>query len=255
MGVAHSRADYTRAADILRDADTAVYRAKNQGKRRIAVFDAQMHSQVRERLELESDLRRAIDNKQFFLMYQPIVSLVTGDMVGFEALVRWHHPVFGLTEPTRFIPIAETTGLIVPLGMEVMQQVCDQIRAWRKMYHDHPTYKDLWVSVNLSGRQLRAPGFADAITRVVEDKQVDPAALKLEVTESVVMEQGDVGIEALKRLRDRNFKLALDDFGTGYSSLSYLHRILVDGIQNRSVVRAEVGLAGAVVLGDGAGDY
>jgi len=238
VGVAHSRPDYIRAADILRDADTAVYRAKNQGKRRVAVFDAQMHSQVRERLELESDLRRAIENKQFFLLYQPIISLTTGDMVGFEALVRWHHPVHGLTEPMRFIPIAETTGLIVPLGMEVVRQVCDQIGAWRTKYRDHPIYKDLWVAVNLSGRQLRAQGFAEALTNIVEDRQVEHSAIKLEVTESVVMEQGDAALEALKRLRDKNFKMELDDFGTGYSSLSYLHRIPVDGIKiDQSFVR------------------
>jgi EAL domain-containing protein (putative c-di-GMP-specific phosphodiesterase class I) len=238
IGIAISRPEYTRAADILRDADTAVYRAKNAGKGRFAVFDAEMHSQVRERLELESDLRRAIGDNQFFLMYQPIVSLTSGDIEGFEALVRWRHPVHGLTEPSRFIPIAETTGLIVPLGAQVIRMACQQVDAWRTRFSDNPLYRRLWVSVNLSGRQIHVVNFADQIDEMVRNLGIDRSMLKLEITENIVMEHGDMGVETLRKLQNRGFSLALDDFGTGYSSLSSLHRIPVDAIKiDQSFIR------------------
>jgi diguanylate cyclase (GGDEF)-like protein len=238
IGVALGKAEYDRAADILRDADSAVYRAKNKGKHQVAVFDSEMLYEARERLELESDLRKAVTGDEFFLVYQPIIALSTGEIHGFEALVRWRHPTHGLTMPSRFIPIAETTGLIIPIGAQVIRQACQQIKAWREKFGDHPDYRDLWVGVNLSGKQLNFGGLVEQIDDIVDGLSLDHSLMRLEITEDAVIQHGDSGIKTLQKLRDRKFRLALDDFGTGYSSLSYLHRMPVDSIKiDQSFIR------------------
>lgn len=238
IGIAFGHEEYQRAADILRDADTAVYRAKRLGKHRYAVFDAQMHSEARERLELESDLRRAIGTGQFLLHYQPIVSLSHGNIVGFEALMRWNHPGRGMVTPDSFIAIAESSGLIVPMGMETFRQACRQISEWRRRLADFPVYRNLWVSINLAARQLHLANLATQMDEVLAEFRLDRGAVNLEITENVVMQHGDVGIETLKHLRQHKYCLSLDDFGTGYSSLSHLHQMPVNCVKiDQSFIR------------------
>ena len=238
VGIALGRADYEHAAEILRDADTAVYRAKRGGKHNFAVFDAEMHSAARRRLEMESDLRKALADSQLLVCYQPIISLASGHIQGFEALVRLVHPIRGLIEPSDFIPIAEETGLIVPLGFHVLREACRQIKTWRTGFAHHEPYRTLRMAVNLSARQLRHPSLLDRIDAITAEFGLDHAVLEFEVTESTVMEHGDLAIETLERLGDRGYALSLDDFGTGYSSLSHLHRIPVDIIKiDQSFVR------------------
>jgi EAL domain-containing protein (putative c-di-GMP-specific phosphodiesterase class I) len=238
IGIALGRGQYNHAAEILRDADTAVYRAKRNGKHSFALFDADMHCEARQRLELEADLRKALADSQFVVYYQPIVCLASGHIQGFEALVRLVHPTHGLIEPSVFIPIAEETGLIVPIGFQVLRESCRQIKAWRTRFAHHEPYRDLRIAVNLSAKQLRHASLLDRIDSVTAEFGLDRSALELEITESVVMEHGDMAIETLKRLSERGYVLSLDDFGTGYSSLSHLHRIPVNIIKiDQSFVR------------------
>jgi diguanylate cyclase (GGDEF)-like protein len=237
IGIAMGRTEYDRAADILRDADTAVYRAKELGKHGFALFDAVMHSEVRQRLELENDLRKALGTGQFELAYQPVVSLETGDIVGFESLVRWRHPVAGTLLPDQFLPIAELSGLIVPIGMEVIRMACEQVKVWREQLGHIAVYRELWVTVNLSGKQLHMPQLAQQIDAIVAETGCPRGGLRLEITENVVMEQEDAAMQTLRSLHDR-YRMALDDFGTGYSSLSHLHRMPVDTVKiDRSFIR------------------
>jgi diguanylate cyclase (GGDEF)-like protein len=238
IGIAFGHEEYERAPDILRDADTAVYRAKGHGKHRYAVFDAQMHSQARERLELETDLRRAIGAGQFFLHYQPVVSLTDGNISGFEALLRWQHPTRGLVMPNAFIHIAESCGLIVPMGLEALREACRQLAQWRCRLGEWPVYRNLWLSVNVSARQLHLAGLVSQFDAVLAEFGLDRDAIKLEITENVVMQHGDVGMETLKHLRQHKYRLSLDDFGTGYSSLSHLHHMPVDCVKiDQSFIR------------------
>jgi diguanylate cyclase (GGDEF)-like protein len=238
IGIAFGHEDYARAPEILRDADTAVYRAKGQGKHRFAVFDAQMHSEARERLELETDLRRAIGTGQFFLAYQPVVSLSDGNIAGFEALLRWQHPTRGLVMPGTFIPIAESSGLIVPMGLEAFREACRQLADWRNRLAQHEPYRRLWVAVNVSARQLHLGNFVAQMDEILAEFNLDRDAVKLEITENVVMQHGDIGIDTLKHLRQHQYRLSLDDFGTGYSSLSHLHQMPVDCVKiDQSFIR------------------
>lgn len=238
IGIALGRTEYTRAAEVLRDADTAVYQAKRRGKHGYATFDGEMLLEARGRLDLEEDLRKALAAGQFQLHYQPLVSLTSGHIMGFEALVRLAHPTRGQIAPSVFIPIAEETGLIIPLGYEVLRQACAQIQAWRKKFAEHAVYDKLHVAVNLSGKQMGLGNLADEIDKITAEYGVDHGALTLEITENVVMQRGDGALETLKQLRERGYTLALDDFGTGYSSLSYLHRMPVHAIKvDQSFVR------------------
>ena len=221
IGIALSSSGYDRPEDILRDADTAMYRAKENGKARYELFDHGMHAKAVSRLQLESDLRQAIEEKQFCVYYQPIVSLQTGRLSGFEALVRWNHPRRGLVSPADFIPVAEETGLIVPIGEWVLNQACAQVRQWQL---DSPSHRSLSLSVNLSGRQVAQPDLLDRIKEALETSRLSPHCLKLEITESVVMENAEAATLMFKQLRSLGVQLSIDDFGTGYSSLSYLHR-------------------------------
>src|SRR5690349_10873590 len=221
IGIAFSSSGYDRADDILRDADIAMYRAKENGKARYEVFDHGMHARAVSRLQLESDLRQAIENKEFCVYYQPIVSLQTGRLAGFEALVRWNHPRRGLVSPADFIPVAEETGLIVPIGEWVLNEACARVRQWQI---DSPSHRSLSLSVNLSARQVAQPDLLNRIKEALENSKLNPHCLKLEITESVVMENAEAAAQMFKQLRLLGVQLSIDDFGTGYSSLSYLHR-------------------------------
>jgi diguanylate cyclase (GGDEF)-like protein len=221
IGIAFSSTGYDRPDDILRDADIAMYRAKENGKARYEVFDHGMHARAVSRLQLESDLRQAIENNEFCVYYQPIVSLQTGRLAGFEALVRWNHPRRGLVSPADFIPVAEETGLIVPIGQWVLNEACAQVRQWQL---DSPSHRNLSLSVNLSARQVAQPDLLDRIKEALATSKLNPHCLKLEITESVVMENAEAAALMFKQLRSLGVQLSIDDFGTGYSSLSYLHR-------------------------------
>ena len=225
IGVALSSPNYQEAEDIIRDADTAMYRAKDGGKARYEIFNTAMHTRAVTLLRLETDLRRAIENEELCVYYQPIVSIANGQLHGFEALVRWHHPERGIILPTDFISLAEETGLILPLGLNVLREACSQLRKW----HQHSlANRGLIMSVNLSGKQLAQPDLIERIEEVLQESQLKPWHLKLEVTESVVMENPEVAAITLGKLRALGVSLSIDDFGTGYSSLSYLNRFPLD---------------------------
>ena len=234
IGIALSNTGYERAEDLLRDADTAMYRAKLEGKKRHVVFDKAMHDRAMEILQLETDLRRAITRKEFFLNYQPIVDLETGRVASFEALVRWRHPERGLVMPGDFVPVAEETGLIVPLGLWVLNEACRQMREWQRQ---GVTDSSVTMSVNLSGRQFSQADLIDQISSALRESGLKAVNLKLEITESMVMENFDTAIDMLTQLRVLGVGLSIDDFGTGYSSLSYLHRFPIDTLKiDRSFV-------------------
>jgi diguanylate cyclase (GGDEF)-like protein/PAS domain S-box-containing protein len=234
IGIAHSAIGYEQPEDMLRDADTAMYRAKARGKARHEIFDKDMHSQTRSRLQIETDMRRAIENNEFCVHYQPIVTLETGRLQGFEALVRWEHPEQGLISPANFIPIAEDTGLIVDIGRQVLRESCRQMREWQLRY---PHGFALQVSVNLSGKQFLQPDLIEQIKAILRETQLEPKHLKLEITETVVMENVEVATNMLRQIRALGIELSIDDFGTGYSSLSYLHRFPLNTLKvDRSFV-------------------
>ena len=221
IGIALSSTGYDRPEDILRDADTAMYRAKENGKARYEMFDSGMHAKAVSRLQLEHDLRQAVEQKEFCIYYQPVVGLETKHLAGFEALVRWNHPRRGVVSPADFIPIAEETGLIVPIGQWVLEEACKQVREWQLA---SPTHRGLSLSVNLSGRQVAQPDCVEQIKNALKVSNLQPHHLKLEITESVVMENAEAAAQTFKQLRALGVQLSIDDFGTGYSSLSYLHR-------------------------------
>jgi diguanylate cyclase (GGDEF)-like protein len=234
IGIALSAEDYHRPEDILRDADTAMYRAKSLGKARYEIFDKVMHARAMDRLGLERDMRGAVEHRELFLQYQPIVSLATGSLRGFEALVRWQHPERGLIHPAKFIPIAEETGMIIPIGKWILNEACRQMSRWQKLSRsDGP----LPVSVNLSGKQFLQPDLLEQIQEVLRETGLDPRGLKLEITETVVMENIETATHTLEQLRALGVELSIDDFGTGYSSLSYLQRFPVSTLKiDRSFV-------------------
>lgn len=234
IGVVMSQLDYKQPAEMLRDADTAMYRAKALGRARHVMFDASMHEDVQNILQLETDLRRAIERQEFVLNYQPIVALDTGMITGFEALVRWISPDLGFVSPGKFIPLAEDTGLIIPLGEWVLREACCQLRAWQTA---NVTDIPLTMSVNLSVKQFSQANLIDMIDQILAETQLPAHCLKLEITESAIMENSDSAAKILDQLRDRHIHLSIDDFGTGYSSLSYLHRFPVDTLKvDRSFV-------------------
>ncbi|MBW3570260.1 MAG: PAS domain S-box protein [Gemmatimonadetes bacterium] len=220
------------AEELLRNADAALSRAKVLGKNRLEVFDRAMHAQAMSRLRLESDLRRALERGEFRLVYQPIVTLDTGRIDGFEALMRWSHPERGDIPPDGFIPIAEETGLIVPLGLWAIDECCSQVQRWTAAGHDALT-----ISANLSARQFTGPDLAEHLARTLQSCGVPAHRFKFEITESVLLEQEEPAAGTLRRLREMGVVLCLDDFGTGYSSLGYLHRFPLDVVKiDRSFV-------------------
>jgi len=230
---------YEQPEDLLRDADIAMYRAKALGKARHEVFDTSMRVQAVSLLQMEMDLRRAIERQEFRVHYQPIVLLKTGEITGFEALVRWQHPKRGLISPTAFIPVAEETGLIVPIGWWVLQEACQQMRSWQ-LSHDHLLQEStsaLTISVNLSGKQFLQPDLLPQINRVLQETGLDTSSLKLEITESVIIEYTESITAILLELRAQGIQLYIDDFGTGYSSLSRLHQFPINRLKiDRSFV-------------------
>jgi len=224
VGLAHARDDDT-ADDLLRNADVAMYRAKAAGKGRHTVFEPGMHEAALHRLELEGDLREAVGRDELRLAYQPIVELASGRVLGLEALLRWQHPALGLVPPATFIPLAEETGLIVPIGRWVLAAACEQLRAWDECL---PDGEALGLSVNISGRQLEDDALIVELASILARTGVPANRLTLEITESVVMRRLDDSLRRLRALKALGVRLAIDDFGTGYSSLSYLQRFPVD---------------------------
>jgi predicted signal transduction protein with EAL and GGDEF domain len=228
IGVAFTAAEGLLPEDLLRQADVAMYAAKARGRGHYILYDPSMDAYPRERLELEADLRRALERGELLLYYQPIVELATGRIAGVEALLRWHHPERGLVAPAQFIPLAEETGLIVPIGRWVLHEACRQAQAWRQRY---PAAPPLVVSVNLSGRQFQHPCLVDDVATALRETGLEPSCLKLEITESVAMEAGPTTVQILQALRGLGVQLAIDDFGTGYSSLAYLRRFPVNTLK------------------------
>src|SRR5712691_6590020 len=233
IGIAHGRRDYVSAEEILRDADLAMYRAKERGRAGHAEFDPAMHKSAMAVMQLESDLRRALDRRELELHYQPVVSLSTGAIAGFEALVHWNHPTRGLLRPMEFVPLAEETGLVVPIGEWVLREACRQTREWQLNFHDAA----LTVGVNLSARQFLGSDVVQAVGRALVETGLPPRNLRLELTESMLMDNAPQAAQVLAELRALGASLDLDDFGTGYSSLSYLHNFRLDTIKiDRSFV-------------------
>jgi diguanylate cyclase (GGDEF)-like protein/PAS domain S-box-containing protein len=219
---------YSRPEEMLRDADTAMYRAKAAGKGCHQVFDSTMHEHVLMRLRLESSLRRAIEREEFLLHFQPIMELSSGQLQGFEALVRWRSPEHGMIPPNDFVPVAEETGLILPLSQWVLRQACLQMKAWQDEF---PPCADLVMSVNLSSRQFLQPDLVASIAGVLEETGLDPKCLKLEITETVLIENAESAATLLRALRAMDIGISMDDFGTGYSSLAALHRFPIDTLK------------------------
>ncbi len=249
MGIVLSSTGYEQLEDILRDADTAMYRAKAHGRACYQVFDKTMHLRAVTLLQLENDLRRAVSSlarllsyskdtvgsgtleevtQEFQVHYQPIVSLASGKITGFEALLRWQHPSRGLLSPTEFIPIAEETGLIVPLGYWILHSACCQIRAWQERF---PTTPLLTISVNLSSKQFLQPNLIGQIEQILGESGLDACSLRLEITESAIMQNPETAATMLLQLRSMGIQIYIDDFGTGYSSLSYLQRFPVNALK------------------------
>ena len=225
IGVVLSEPAYVNASDMLRDADTALYRAKSSGRACHAIFDKRMRAEALERLELEAGLRQALGLGQFEINYQPVVSLKTGELDGFEALIRWNHPTRGRLLPDTFIPMTEELGLIVPIGEWVLSTACDQMQAWREMFGDAcPSH----VNVNVSKAQLASDGFPDTVRRVLTATGCDPRMLQLEITESVIMELPEHATCELEEIRSFGAMICMDDFGKGLSSLSCLHKFPLD---------------------------
>jgi EAL domain-containing protein (putative c-di-GMP-specific phosphodiesterase class I) len=214
--------------DIVRNADIAMYQAKRAGKARYSLYDASMHTHAVARLQLESDLRSAFERHEFYLEYQPILEVTTQRIAGFEALLRWRHPLRGAVSPAEFIPVAEDTGLIVPLGEQVLTQACRQIVNWQAQFPADPPFT---LAVNLSARQFRQAQLVQQVEQVLRETGLEPGQLNLEVTESVLIEDVAATSAIMSSLRALGVRLHIDDFGTGYSSLGYLYRFPFDALK------------------------
>jgi len=228
VGIAMSSTGYSGPDDVLRDADTAMYRAKALGKARYEIFDLEMHSRAVALLKLETDLRLAVERQEFIIQYQPIMKLGANRIHGFEALVRWQHPERGLLSPLEFIPIAEETGLIIPIGRWVLWEACRQTRIWQEEF---PGCEELTLSVNYSGKQFMQPDVIEQVKLILADTGFNPCLLQLEITESAVIENTKTVTEMILQLRALGIRLSMDDFGTGYSSLSYLHNFPIQTLK------------------------
>jgi diguanylate cyclase (GGDEF)-like protein/PAS domain S-box-containing protein len=234
IGIAVANSEQASGEALMRDADAAMYRAKERGRARIEVFDEATRERAMERLETEHDLHRAIDRGELLLAYQPIIELTTGGVVGVEALIRWQHPRRGMVQPSGFVPLAEETGLIVPIGEWALAEACRQVAAWRSRGVLPPLFS---MSVNLSAGQLAQPRLRQVLDVALFDTSIDPASVWLEITESALMEDADAAIATLRGFKERGLRMSIDDFGTGYSSLSYLKRLPIDALKvDRSFV-------------------
>ncbi|WP_029456693.1 EAL domain-containing protein [Solidesulfovibrio alcoholivorans] len=258
MGIVISPCLYEKPEELLRNANIALHRAKGEGRNRFKVFNTRMLEDAIRLMDLENDLRLALKRGEFFLDYQPILALRDRRLTGFEALVRWRRPGKGVASPMEFIPVAEDTGLIVPLGAWVLTEACRTMAAWQRRF---PEARAMSMSVNLSAKQLAQPMLVEEVTRILRETGLDPHALKLEITETVIMDNPEVSILRLKRLKELGVRLSVDDFGTGYSSLSYLQRFPIDTLkvdrafvsdiearENRKIVGAVVALAHSLGL-------
>jgi diguanylate cyclase (GGDEF)-like protein len=228
VGIVTSTMSHDQPEQLLRSADMAMYRAKAAGRARYEMFDRTMHSDALARLQLETDLRRAVEQGEFRLHYQPLVSLRTGHITGLEALIRWEHPARGLVQPSDFIPIAEETGLIVRIGRWVLREACRQLKVWQDL---HPRAEPLSISVNLSVKQFSQPDLIDQLARAVRTTGIPPESLRLEITEAALIDKGGAAMALLSQIKQLGAQIYLDDFGTGYSSLIYLHRLPIDAIK------------------------
>jgi diguanylate cyclase (GGDEF)-like protein/PAS domain S-box-containing protein len=264
IGIAISHPSYEQPEDFLRDADTAMYHAKNHGRGGLELFDNDMHARAVGLLQLETDLRRALTRGEFRVHYQPIISLDNRHIIGFESLIRWEHPQQGLISPAKFVQIAEDTGLIIEMDQWMLRESCAQVRAWQEEF---PADPPLSISVNLSGKQFAHPDLNDRIREILAGTTISPESLKLEITESSLIENPEAAANTLRMLKELGIRISLDDFGTGYSSLSYLHRFPIDTIKidrsfitrlnvskNSEIVKAIVTLAsnlGMEVIAEG----
>ncbi|HUV06433.1 MAG TPA: EAL domain-containing protein [Spirochaetia bacterium] len=251
FGIATYDGKRTSAEAMLQDADIALYRARKQGRGSYVVFDEVMHAQAVERMNLEFDLRRAVEREQFSLVFQPIVSLVSDRIIGVETLVRWQHPERGTILPIEFIPVAEEMGLIVPIGLFVLREACRQMNLWQEQFPSDPP---LTVAVNLSSLQVRQPDLARKIKDILRETGLAPGSLHLEITESALLEHNRHTAGTLKKLKQQGVSLHLDDFGTGYSSLSYLHQFPIDVVKvDRTFIQkldgdsGKLGLVGSIM--------
>lgn len=234
IGIALSTAGYNYAEDMLRDADIAMYRAKAKGKSQYQVFDQRMHKNAMTQLQLETEMRQGFERGEFCLYYQPIFNIKENCPAGFEALLRWNHPERGVVSPGEFIPAAEENGLILPLGRWILYESCRQMREWQ---NQNQSALSLKISVNLSCKQFQQPDLVEQVTAALIATRLDPQCLKLEITESHLLENSEMSVTTMNRLRELGVELSLDDFGTGYSSLSYLHRLPVNYLKiDRSFV-------------------
>lgn len=222
IGIALKTSEHSKAEDMLRDADIAMYRAKAGGRARYEIFNQAMRERAAKQLSLDTEMRYALEREEFQIHYQPIISLQTENLMGFEALVRWKHPTRGMIPPFEFIPAAEDSGLILPLGKWILEESCRQLRQWQEKY---PQAANLSVSVNLSSKQFAQADLTGQIADALRKTKLDARCLKLEITESHIMENSEQAIGMMNDLRSLGIEISLDDFGTGYSSLSYLHRL------------------------------
>jgi diguanylate cyclase (GGDEF)-like protein len=241
IGIVLGTEDYEQPEQVLRDADAAMYAAKDSGKACYKIFDQTMHTRALIRLQLETDLRLAVERQDFLLHYQPIVSLKTGRLLGFEALLRWNHPTQGLIYPDSFIPIAEETGLIIPIGSWVFKEACEQLQTWKNQNFDRDkkTFDSrLKLSVNLSVKQFLQPDLVNEFQKIMQFHNIHGKSLKLEITESSIMKNIEEVIQILQQFKALKIQLSIDDFGKGYSSLSYLQKLPIDTLKiDRSFVK------------------
>lgn len=259
IGIAHWTRDYEKPEFLLRDADTALYQAKQGGRDQYKIFDKEMHERAARLLQIETDLRLALDRNEFFLVYQPIVDLVSQKLRGFESLIRWQHPRHGLISPLEFISIAEETGLIAPIGQWVLREACTQLREWQRKNDE---YENLWVSVNVSTKQFTHTNLISDVENILNEAKLSPNCLKLEVTESAMVENIEYAVGVMRGLQEMGLKLSIDDFGTGYSSLSYLHKLplhslkidrsfvnqMFESTENKEIIKTIVALAQSLKL-------
>jgi diguanylate cyclase (GGDEF)-like protein len=239
IGVVHHQQELGQAEELLRDADVAMYQAKANGRARSEVFNPALRERLLARMELERDLRCAIENQEFRLFYQPIVSVTNGSLYGFEALLRWEHPEHGLIQPQEFIKLAEDTGQIVPLGCWSLREACRQMAVWQQQF---PEYQDLTISVNISALQFRQIDLVEQVASILAETGLEGRHLGLEITESVYLHNPETANVTLNRLKDLGVSFHIDDFGTGYSSLSYLHSFPIGAIKIDRSFTFKIGL-------------